>query len=125
MTNHEATVERYFAFWNADTPEEQRRIATTVFADGVSYHAPVGILESVDAMIDFRGHVGANVGAVRFLHRGKPQFHTDRARVSWEIEVGDGKSFAAGMDVLEFADDGRIAAVSAFLDRAPEGFDAE
>jgi hypothetical protein len=34
----------------------------------------------------------------------------------------DGKSFATGTDVLELDDQGRIAAISSFLDRAPEGF---
>jgi hypothetical protein len=48
----------------------------------------------------------------------------DRARLRWEILVGpEESSFAAGTDVVQFDEDGRISSVSAFVDRAPVGFD--
>ncbi|MFH8381496.1 hypothetical protein ACH4E7_11205 [Kitasatospora sp. NPDC018058] len=37
---------------------------------------------------------------------------------------GEGTSFAAGTDVVQLDEDGRITAVTVFVDRAPEGFDA-
>jgi hypothetical protein len=62
------------------------------------------------------------MGAASFRSRQEPEFHHDRARLKWEIMVGD-TSFAEGTDVLAFDADGRIDSVTAFLDRAPEGFD--
>ncbi|MFI5488761.1 nuclear transport factor 2 family protein [Micromonospora echinaurantiaca] len=119
---HEATVERYLRFWNAGTPEEQQRLAATTFTDDIEYHAPVGVLAGRQALIDFRDRFAQHMGTVAFRSREEPQIHHDRARLRWEIEVG-AEPFAAGTDVLAFDPDGRISSVSAFLDRAPEGFD--
>lgn len=62
------------------------------------------------------------MGTVTFRQRQDPELQHGRARLMWEIDAA-GKSFAAGTDVLVFDPDGRISSVSAFLDRAPEGFD--
>lgn len=125
MADHKATIDRYFEFWNAGTPDEQRRIGATLFADGINYRAAAGVMQTVDAMIDFRDHVTEHVGSVTFAHRGEPQILHDRARITWEIDAGATEPFAAGTDILEFADDGRIAAVTAFLDRPPAGFSTD
>ncbi|MFD8706791.1 hypothetical protein ACFV1W_30020 [Kitasatospora sp. NPDC059648] len=58
--------------------------------------------------------------------RRAPEVHHQRARVEWELltgEAGD-TSFATGTDIVQLDEDGRISAVTVFLDRAPEGFDA-
>ncbi|MBL6279390.1 isomerase [Micromonospora fiedleri] len=125
MTSHvyEDTVERYVRFWNTGQSEEQRRLAADTFTEEVSYHALVGVLTGVQALIDFRGQFIQRVGAAVLQRRAAPQIHHDRARLMWEIELDGGQSFAAGTDVLVFDADGRISSVSMFLDRAPEGFD--
>lgn len=115
------TVERYVAFWNAATPAEQRRLAAAVFADRISYHATVGVLRGVDALIDFRDRFAEHAPGYRFQPRSTPQTHHDRARLPWELIV-DGTSFATGTDVLELDDRGYVVAVTSFLDQAPEGF---
>jgi hypothetical protein len=121
--HHEATVQRYVRFWNTGTPEEQHRIASETFTDGIQYHAPVGILDGWQALIDFRDQFAEHMGTVAFRCREEPQIHHDRAKLLWEIQVRGGEPFAAGTDVLVFDTNGRISSVSAFLDRAPEGFD--
>lgn len=122
--DHEASVERYFRFWNAATPEEQRRLAAETFTSDLEYHAPVGVLVGAQALIDFHDEFVAHMGGASLKRHGEVQAHHDRARLSWEIEVdGREEPFAAGTDVLEFAADGRISSISSFLDRAPEGFD--
>lgn len=117
-----STVERYVAFWNAATVDEQQRLATATFADQVSYRVPVAILNGVDELIGFRNQFAQNSPGYAFRPLAEPQAHHGRARLQWELVVA-GKSFATGTDVLELADhDGRIVAISGFLDRAPEGF---
>lgn len=122
-SRHEATVERYVRFWNAGDPGEQQRLAADTFLDDVEYHAPVGLLRGPGALIEFRDQFAQHMDPVVFRRLRAPEIHHDRARLAWEIEVHGGRPFAAGTDVLEFATDGRIASVSAFVDRAPEGFD--
>lgn len=117
-----SAAERYLEFWNSE-PEEQRRLAPEVFTEDVEYRAPVGAMSGTEALIDFRTQFVGHMGAVAFVARREPEAHHDRARVQWEIRLADGTSFATGTDVLTLTEDGHIASVSAFLDRAPEGFD--
>jgi hypothetical protein len=121
----EQLLEQYVRFWNADTEREQRRLAAAVFADGVEYRAQIGIRTGAQALMDFRSEFAAHMGTFTFRLRERPQVHYRRARLQWEILTGDGASFAAGTDVMQIDEDGRISSVAAFLDRAPEGFDPE
>lgn len=114
-------VGQYVAFWNAATADEQQRLAATTFSDHVSYHTPVGIMHGADELIGFRNQFAQHSPDCVFRRRMEPQAHHGRARLQWDLVVA-GKSFATGTDVLEFDDHGRIAAISSFLDRAPEGF---
>ncbi|SDT15215.1 nuclear transport factor 2 family protein [Microlunatus soli] len=119
----ESTIEQYLQFWSAATEVDQRAIAAEVFADDVEYHALPGIFHGVDQLIGFRAEFTEHVGPVSYRGRGAADHHHDRARVPWEIVLADGTSFATGTDILDLTDDGRIAAVSAFVDQPPEGFD--
>ncbi|HEX6446592.1 MAG TPA: nuclear transport factor 2 family protein [Streptosporangiales bacterium] len=123
LTSHEATVDRYLRFWNAATPDEQRRLAAETLAEDIEYRAPIGLLEGTQALIDFRDQVTGHLGSLSFHRRGDVQVHHDRARLPWRIEARGEETFAAGIDVLTFGPDGRIRSVVAFLDKAPEGFD--
>ncbi|MFD6175157.1 isomerase [Streptomyces coeruleorubidus] len=118
-------LEQYVRFWNADTEREQRRLAATALADGVEYRAEIGVLSGAQALMDFRNQFVAHVGTAALRLRERPQVHHHRARLQWEILTGDGVSFATGTDVIQFDREGRISSVTAFLDRAPAGFDAE
>jgi ketosteroid isomerase-like protein len=118
-----ATVDRYLAFWNAPTSEAGHRLATDVFTEDVSYSAPIAVLSGADQLIDFREQLVGHIGAVNLDAREQPETHHDRVRLKWEIRLADGESFATGTDVIVLASDGRISSITAFLDRAPEGFD--
>lgn len=111
------TVDRYVDFWNG------RMSGEGAVTDQVRYVAPVGVLTGPEALREFRtrflGHVGASA---EFRATGEPDLHHDRARLRWEILV-DGNRFAAGTDVLTIEPDGRVGAVTAFLDQPPAGFD--
>jgi hypothetical protein len=114
--------EDYARFWNTAEPAERSRVAAAVFAEDVDYHSAVGVLAGAQALGEFRDEFIQHVGEATLVHLGEPDRLTDRARLRWEIVLADGTSFAAGTDVLVLAEDGRIASVTAFLDRAPEGF---
>lgn len=111
------SVARYVEFWNA-TPDAQRRNGAETFAGDVVYVAPAGVLTGVDALADFTEQFTSNVGSYTFRTRRAPDLHHDRARIPWELVVGD-EPFAEGTDVLIVAGDGRIASVTTFIDRAP------
>lgn len=116
------TVEKYVKFWNTEPGDEQRQLGDQLFAADVTYVTPVGVRVGVDALVEFTRQFIEGVGAYRFRARTEPDVHHDRVRVAWEISVGD-TSFAEGTDVLVTDSTGRVTGVTAFIDRAPEGFD--
>ncbi|MFI0502804.1 isomerase [Streptomyces albogriseolus] len=116
-------LERYTRFWNTGPGGERDRLASAVFTGEVEYRALVGFLRGAAALADFRDRFVSHVGPATVRRRHEPEVHHGRARLRWEILTGDGTSFATGTDVIEFDEGGRIRAVSAFLDRAPQGFD--
>ncbi|MFE4690698.1 nuclear transport factor 2 family protein [Streptomyces sp. NPDC056749] len=121
MTLHQDAVERYFAAWNAATPEELVEAVASAFTEDGSYTDPLG---------EARGHEGitaAITGAhqqfpgFRFQLTGTPDAHHDLVRFTWDlVSTADGSSPAAGFDVIKLAEDGRIISVAGFLDRLPE-----
>ena len=115
-------ADRYTAFWNASTDEDQRRLAALTFVDGVEYHAPIGVLTGAQAMIGFRNRFAQHAPDFSFRPRAEPDAHHTRARLQWELLTG-GSTFATGTDVLELDGAGRITSITGFLDQAPEGFD--
>lgn len=115
-------VERYVEFWNTANAHQQQRLAAETFIDGVSSHVPIGVMRGTEELIGFRNQFAGNVPDYEFRPRTEPETHHDRARVQWEIIVGE-ESFATGTDVLEIDETGRISSITGFLDRAPEGFD--
>lgn len=114
------TIDAYVKFWNTEAGDPQRRVGAEVFAPEVSYVAPTGVRVGVDALVEFTETFVAGVGAYEFCARAEPEVHHGRARLAWELRVG-GASFAEGTDVLVTDADGRITAITTFVDRAPEG----
>jgi hypothetical protein len=122
---HATTIESYVRFWNAEFAGDQDRLARATFADDVVYEAPLAVLQTPDSLIGFRNEFAEQLGAVEFHLRAEPDVVGNRARLCWEIRVGSGfsTSFAEGTDVLTFDDQGRVATVTTFIDRAPVGFE--
>jgi hypothetical protein len=116
------TIERYLQFWNTESVADQEAVATVVFTDDVVYLAPLGVLHGASEMMAFRNEFARNMGAVELRLRAEPEVLPDRARLRWELMVRDAP-FAEGSDVIVFDETGRISSISAFVDRAPDGFD--
>ncbi|MGW2179895.1 nuclear transport factor 2 family protein [Streptomyces sp. NPDC001732] len=120
MAMYEDAVRRYFAAWNAATPEDLAKAVAAAFTEEATY---------TDPLADVRGHEGlaATISGAQqqfpgfeFRLTGTPDGHHDIVRFGWDlVSTADGSAPAAGSDVITLADDGRIASVSGFLDRVP------
>lgn len=116
-------LDRYLRFWNTPAADGgSDDLATGVFTEEIRYCAPVGVLTGRQALIDFREQFLHHMETVAFRARREPEIHHGHARLLWRLDVR-GEEFATGTDVLAFDRDGRIDTVTAFLDKAPEGFD--
>ncbi|MEU0313426.1 isomerase [Nocardioides sp. NPDC006273] len=118
-----ATAEAYVSFWNLSA-EEQRTLGATLFTADVARSTPIGESAGLEALIDFTRQFTEGVGAYTFVARAEPDAHHKHVRVRWEIRKEEG-SFAEGTDVLGLDRSGRIATITAFIDRAPAGFDPD
>jgi hypothetical protein len=120
MTDIEKLIDGYFAIWNEADDKRRRDLVARYWNEDASYIDPImagtghaGIDKMiVGAQAQFPGHV--------FRQTGKADAHNDRVRFSWVLMSPDGKDAGvAGSDFGIVAGDGRLAAVTGFLDRVP------
>jgi len=111
-------VDRYIAIWNeTDAARRGDLIAATWTEDG-SYVDPLMAGEGragIDAMV---AGVQAQFPGFRFRRTSDVDAHNSALRFGWELGPEHGPALAGGVDFGRMAD-GRLAAVTGFLDFAP------
>jgi hypothetical protein len=118
MTDVATLIDTYISIWNEGVPERRRALIAGAFADDATYLDPMMESEGpdgIDAMIagaqqQFPGH--------RFVLAAGPDAHHDRLRFTWQLVGEDGGAVATGVDFATVADDGRLRAVTGFLEPA-------
>jgi hypothetical protein len=121
MTTITTVVDGYIATWNETASERRREIIAETFTEDATYVDPLMSGEGadgIDAMVaaaqqQFPGH--------RFELTHGPDAHNDRVRFAWRL-VGteSGTPVAAGVDFAVVAADGRLRAVTGFLEPAAD-----
>jgi hypothetical protein len=112
-------VDRYVAAWNATDQETRRDLVAGAFCEDGRYLDPVMKSEGhegIDAMLAgvqqrFPGFVLRRTGPV--------DAHNGQLRFTWELGPEAGEAPVAGVDIGVVSADGRLAAVTGFLDRVP------
>jgi hypothetical protein len=112
-------AERYLAAWNEGNADRRIGLVAEAFAADASY---------LDPMMQGEGHEGisAMIGAAlahfpghSFSLIGTPESHHDRIRFSWALSAAGAAPVARGTDFARLSDDGRLQAVTGFLDQVP------
>ncbi|MDW5594001.1 nuclear transport factor 2 family protein [Conexibacter stalactiti] len=112
-------VDDYIAVWNEADPARRRELIARTWTEQGTYVDPLMAgegVEGIDAMIaaaqaQFPGH--------RFELTFGPDAHNDVVRFTWTlIAVESGETAAVGVDFATVAPDGRLAAVTGFLEPA-------
>ncbi|MDB5431400.1 MAG: hypothetical protein JWP35_2516 [Caulobacter sp.] len=112
-------VDRYVAGWNATDAETRRDLVAGAWTETGRYLDPVMHGEGhdgIDAMLagvqqQFPGFV---------LRRTSPvDSHNGQVRFAWELGPEGGQAPVAGIDIGVVSDDGRLQAITGFLDRVP------
>ncbi|SBW24199.1 isomerase [Candidatus Protofrankia californiensis] len=120
MTPQEDAVQRYFAAWNATTPEELKKAVAAAFTEDGTYTDPLADVKGHDGIVATISGAHEQFPGFEFKLSGTPDAHHNIARFTWElVSRTDGSAPAAGFDVITLAEDGRISSVSGFLDRVP------
>jgi hypothetical protein len=117
MAELTAVVDGYIAMWNEPSAERRQAIIGEPRSDDAGYLDPIMAGEGhagIDAMVagaqqQFPGH--------RFELTAGPDAHHDRVRFAWRlVGEGGGEPVAAGVDFATLGDDGRLRAVTGFLE---------
>ncbi len=116
----EALVDNYIAAWNATDPKARAARVAKTWTEAAAYKDPMMAGEGhagIDAMI---AGAQANFPGLVFRRRGELDAHGDHIRFSWDLGPPGAPAIAGGTDfgVLQ---EGRLAAVTGFLDFAPPG----
>jgi SnoaL-like protein len=117
MADVSTVVDDYIAMWNEPTAERRREIIVRTWSDDATYLDPIMAGDGhagIDAMV--AGAQQRSPGH-RFELSAGPDAHHDRVRFAWRL-VGEngGDPVAAGVDFATLADDGRLRAVTGFLE---------
>ncbi|MBV8913892.1 MAG: nuclear transport factor 2 family protein, partial [Acetobacteraceae bacterium] len=72
--------------------------------------------DGIDALI---GGVQARFPGFRFALSGRPDGHGDAIRFSWDLGPEGAEPVVQGTDFAVLARDGRLSAVTGFIDRLP------
>ncbi len=116
MTDVDRLVEDYLAMWNEPDPDARRALVARTLTDDATYLDPVMSGEGVDGISAMIGAAQAQFPAHRFtLHTG-PDAHHDRLRFSWSLATNGGAPVAVGTDYVTVSDDGRMRAITGFLE---------
>ncbi|MBK1657941.1 nuclear transport factor 2 family protein [Paracraurococcus ruber] len=118
---HDALIDRYIACWNATDAAARRGLVAATFTEGAGY---------CDPMLEGEGHAGIDAliaaaqqhfPGLRFSRRGTADAHHHWLRFSWDLGPEGASPIAGGTDMALVAADGRLAAVTGFIDFAPKG----
>jgi hypothetical protein len=117
MTDITTIVDGYIAAWNETDAERRRSIVADTFAADATYVDPLMTGEGADGIAAMIGGVQQQYPGHRFELSAGPDAHHDRVRFGWTM-VGseNGAPVAAGVDFATLAGDGRLRAVTGFLE---------
>jgi hypothetical protein len=115
MTDITTIVDGYIAAWNETDADRRRALVADAFTDDASYVDPLMTGDGTDGIAAMIGGAQQQFPGHRFELSAGPDAHHDRVRFAWTL-VGDGAQVAAGVDFATLAGDGRLQAVTGFLE---------
>ena len=108
------TVAAYLAAWNEPDAAKRMALLDKAWADGGVYIDPLSDVKGRDGLSDtIAGFHTQQPGAAIVIASGIDQHH-NQIRFRWDFIGADGKVAVAGIDVGEFAPDGRLARIIGF-----------
>lgn len=120
MATVNETIASYIAAWNETDPARRRDIVACTWAEDGLYldsHRDAAGHAALDAMI---GAAQAQFPGYRLRLSSGIEAHHGRVRFSWSAGgTEQAPLFLAGTDFAELAPDGRLRAVTGFIDAMP------
>ena len=116
MSDTTQVVESYIAMWNETDARQRRELVGKTVTEDASYLDPVMAGAGVDGISEMIGGAQVQFPGHRFTLIDGPDAHHDRVRFSWSLAADGGDPVAVGTDFVTLADDGRMRAITGFLE---------
>jgi hypothetical protein len=118
MTSTATTVERYIEMWNETDPERRRELVAGTVSDDAEYLDPIMSGTGVDGIDAMIGAAQQQYPGHHFTLVSAPDAHHDRVRFSWSFAPDGGAPIAIGHDFATVDENGRLRAITGFLEHA-------
>ncbi|CAG2136521.1 nuclear transport factor 2 family protein [Ralstonia mannitolilytica] len=115
-------VERYIAAWNATDAAQRRTLVAQTWTESATYVDPLMQGTGHDGIDGLIAGVQAKFPGFRFARDGGVDVVQDTLRFRWTLGP-DGQALVKGTDFVRIAD-GRMQAVTGFIDQMPGMGDA-
>jgi hypothetical protein len=116
MTDAQTLVDGYIAMWNERDPARRRELVARTMTDDATYIDPLMEGDGVDQITAMIGAAQDQYPGHTFALHAGPDAHHDRVRFSWTLSPNGGDPIAVGIDFATVADDGRMGAITGFLE---------
>jgi len=119
MSDVKDLVDRYIAIWNDTNTASRRALIARTWTEDARYIDPMMQSDGqagIDTMI---ASVQQRFPDFRFSLLGQPDAHADRLRFCWALGPQGGEAVVKGTDFAVLSADGRLHAVTGFLDQVP------
>jgi hypothetical protein len=116
MADIQKVVNDYIAIWNETDPERRRALIGDTWTEDATYLDPLMGGEGTDGIDAMIAGAQAAYPGHRFELTDGPDVHHDRVRFEWQLRrPEDGQPVGGGVDFAVLAEDGRLDAVTGFL----------
>ena len=119
MADSKQVVDRYIEMWNETDPQRRRELVAQTVTEDARYLDPLMAGEGIDGIAEMIAGAQQQFPGHRFALVAGPDAHHDRVRFTWSLAAGDSEPVAVGTDFATIDGDGRLRAITGFLD-APE-----
>lgn len=118
MTDISHIADRYIATWNETDPSERRALLAQIWAEDASYADPLMAGRGHEEIAALINGAQARFPGFRFALVGKADGFGDNLRFSWSLGPDGEEAAILGTDFAVLKD-GRLKAVTGFLDKLP------
>jgi hypothetical protein len=119
MTDHiDTTVNRYIDAWNEADADRRRELVAGVWTEDGTYVDPLMSGAGHEAIAGMIGQAQQQFPGHRFELSFGPDAHNDNVRFAWRLYGPDGGDPVAGGVDFATVVDGRLKAVTGFLEAA-------
>ena len=118
MTDAAKIADAYIAAWNETDAQRRRALIGEAWTEDARYVDPIMSGEGRDQIDGLIAAVHERFPGFRFALIGQPDGHGDHVRFSWGLGPEGQDSPIKGTD-FAVVEDGRLRAVTGFLDQVP------